>query len=465
ANIRYRKESDNNFKHIPLNNKLENDICNGNYVAQLFEDNICDGCVTANLDSKSDYNFFNMLPAFSIVTAPDFFPFVDSNDINKYYEKNKINNDIHFLEGGTLNLSGLRLKANSNILNPVSLEKAFPITTDETWNTVLAALSVNINLESEFGSSNFNTNYIRDYNASTFLPDTASGIFYPGWDATFSNNDDKKERFLATYGLGSPFPEDMKLCAAANGMWPVTSPDAGRTFQGSLVNIPGINRKPSTSIPLLDNEIGYHPNSPFGLAYGETYGWDGEQGPYLKRGEADKKIYVNFTDIGRADYLENCLNPSIGFDMSKLRLIDSVELIRRMDCLKDSIRKISKRKIRKQPEYTKYWLVGAEYVDNWKVGANAFCIANNLIGNNNNWAKKSDGLEGCGYLFVFVITIDKGLAELEELTSKRRNQEVKKIAVCKIAKQDLSSATQIKWVILETDNLPNDGDNIEEWKD
>ena len=36
---------------------------------------------------------------------------------------------------------------------------------------------------------------------------------------------------LAAYGLGSPFPEDSKLCAALSAFWPAVAPDAARTFR------------------------------------------------------------------------------------------------------------------------------------------------------------------------------------------------------------------------------------------
>ena len=61
-------------------------------------------------------------------------------------------------------------------------------------------------------------------------------------------------KFYANYGLGSPFPEDAKLCAALNSFWPAAAPDAGRTF-GRL-----------TALPLLQQELGLHPQHPKVLA-------------------------------------------------------------------------------------------------------------------------------------------------------------------------------------------------------
>ena len=66
------------------------------------------------------------------------------------------------------------------------------------------------------------------------LPDDGAGVFAPGWDASR----DKKGNILhlATYALGSPFPEDAKLCAALSTFWPAVAPDVFRTMpmhQGS----------------------------------------------------------------------------------------------------------------------------------------------------------------------------------------------------------------------------------------
>jgi len=501
-NIKYQVQQDGDKDGIHIeNNQLEKTICDGNYFAQLFEDSICDGSISAKfiykiitetkqLKIQSDLKkLSDVFPAFSLVTAPDFFPYMDSNDIRSYYFNNKYKPDGHFLEGGSLNLSGIRQRGNPQLKDPFSGQVAFKDSylLDKSFDTLMAVVS-NSEKSSTENRRDYTVNYCRDYKSTSFLPDTGTGIFFPGWDVTYSTErkEDISNPFLSTVGLGSPFPEDMKLCAAANGMWPVASPDAGRTFQGSLEPFP-ILGKPSTSVPLMDDEIGLHVNSPHVSEHGQTqcYGWDGEQGPFLKKDKSTNKVFVNFTDIGKADYVQNILDPNIGFDMSKLRNLESQELIKRMDCLKEAIIKISlnKSKKKRRPEFTKYWLVGAEIVQDWQNGASAYCIPNTLVGINNNWVKQSEeGLAGSGYLFAFVITkvkkkckdecednckckcVDDDISEYDSPTSKRRNQEVVKIAICKVAKRDLSSESKVKWVILDTSKLPNDGNKITEWK-
>lgn len=476
-NIKYQVDVNDSITHI-ANNSSECTIDGGNYNASLFEDSICDGSVSARItfntvseNEKTEIQsklrqFGDVFPAFSLVTAPDFFPYSDSNDIRAYYSKYKHKMDSHFLEGGSINLSGIRQRGNPQLKDPYTGQNAFKnsFKVDKSFDTLVAVVSNN---EKETISTvgGFEINFNRDYKNTSFLPDTGTGIFFPGWEVTYSteNKADVNNPFLATVGLGSPFPEDMKLCAAANGMWPVASPDAGRTFQGSLKPFK-ILGKPSTSVPLMDDEIGIHANSPHAQKDSSliSHGWDGEQGPYLVKDNAE--VYVNFTDVGRADYVANILDSNIGFDMSKLRELDSREIILRMECLRIAILKLTPSGKKKHPERTKYWLVSAEKVNNWSSGANAYGIPDNLIGNNNHWAKSSDGLNDSGYLFAFAKTVDNGLLkELENPNSKRRNQIVKEVAICKIEKQNLDSNENVKWIKLMANKLPFNSSNLE-WR-
>ncbi len=496
-NIKFQDNKEGIVHIDEKNSQMEDTINNGAYNALLFEDNMCDGCVSASLTLKTSDNnkLFDLIKsntevnsAFSIVAAPDFFPFLDSNDIRKYYHSNidsfentiktkglteqeqqnqqqqfdnlTIINDEHFLEGGSLNLSGIRQRGNPDILDPLTGKQAFQDSyeKDKSFDTLVAVVSNTETLFITNSNNAFKDNFRRDYTSNSFLPDTGTGIFFPGWDVTYSG--DKINPYFGTFGLGSPFPEDMKLCAAANGMWPVASPDAGRTFQGSLEKFPVLGR-PNTSIPLMDDEIGYHSNSPHVLQYSQaaSYGWDGEQGPFLMIDKKDNnKLKVNFTDIGRADYVKNLLDPSIGFNMAKLRTIDSFELINRMDCLRKAIKSIdNNNKVSK----TKYWLVSAEKVDNWEIGANALGVPNDLIGNSNQWAKENRGLKGAGYFFVFALTKIKKLQdELEAPNSKRRNQLVSSLCVCKVSIAKKDSFAKIDWCEFNPNILPQSSSEI-----
>lgn len=414
VNIKY-EQTNEGLQHINgesyKNYAFEEKIEHGDYYAALFEDNICDGCISANIIQKSEVSHVShnsillnspILSAFSLVTAPDFFPYIDSNDIRNSYNRNepKVNTDQDFFEGGTMNLSGIRQRGNPNIFNPFTNSKAFSdsFLEDKSFDTLTAVVGLKNNLKDNKKSSSLLYNFDRDYYQTSHLPDTGTGVFFPGWDVTYSGP--QKNPYLSTFGLGSPFPEDIKLCAAANGMWPVTSPDAGRTFQGSLESILG--KKPNTAIPLMDREIGIHKNSPHVELYGieESLGWDGEQGPFIQI--TGNEIQINYTDIERADYLQNLYDPKIGFDASILRKLESKEIIQRMDAQRFCVKTIDKKKVWS----TQLWLVSALKINNWEEEINVTCLPKNkLFDSLDATARQCKDLKGEGYLFVYARTV------------------------------------------------------------
>lgn len=422
---------------------FEDKISNGKYKALIFEDSICDGCISAKIKSTSSkYQFPNSkyLPAFSLVTAPDFFPLVDSNDIRSYYLDSGINVDQDFFEGGTMNLSGIRQRGNPEILDPFTGQIAFceSYREDKSFDTLTAIVSESTSkYQMKAIRSEGIIPYKRDYQVTSYLPDTGTGVFYPGWDATYSG--DKKNPYFASFGLGSPFIEDMKLCAAANGMWPVASPDAGRTFQGSLDLLLG--KKPNTSIPLMDDEIGLNANSPYVKYFNEkeSFGWDGEQGPFLEI--KANTAYVNYTDIGRADYLHNLLNPDVGLDMSKLRKLESSELIARMDCLRKCVKHIDNKKLWN----TNLWLVNAVKVSDWNEKQNIKSLPDEPPFNQINFNSKSKkALEGEGYFFVLAKVLknkdDKdSIWDESDKRRKRKYLKCTKLWLCQVTPNALAT--------------------------
>ncbi|MBB6238054.1 hypothetical protein HDC90_002682 [Pedobacter sp. AK013] len=451
---------------------FEAEIENGCYKTALFEDNICEGSISCKIKGALAVNLDNkILPAYSLVAAPDFFPFADSYDLTKYDRT-----DTSFLEGGIENLSYCRLKPNPYIMDAVNQSRsAFRIPENinghQLQNTMLAILSsagkaINGNYS---GKEEYKSPELRDYMSTSFLPDTAAFVFAPGWEASYSSPDhDKNDTFLATFGLGSPFPEDMKLCAAANGMWPVASPDAARTFQGSLTALPTPQKKglhltdktvPPTAIPLLDEEIGIHKGHP-GLfdpktKLKESYGWDGEQGPfldYIKEG-----FRINFTDIGRADYVENLLNPAVGFNMSLIRNIDCQELMARIECLRKCKTAVEGNTFR----FSKLWLISAEKVTDWGAGALGIGIPENLVGQSKQWSiLPKDGIKGSGYLYLFAKpkydeSEDPHTYNWVAPNSKRRRMDFdylvicqvtqNRLAWCKLLAKDLGGQAELNW--------------------
>ena len=390
------------YREVVKDAKFEDYLNDGLYQSPLFEDSICEGKVTAQIamDHAPALQglYKECLPAFSIVTAPDFFPQVDNFDLMDYdVAPGKLVNTSNFYEGGVASLATARLTPNPKLIVPNSASD------NQTYTAVLSQKSKSAVPAAKSGIFN-NPSLPKGYMVSGYLPDVASSVFAPGWDITYSaDKPGSTDVYLSTEGLGSPFVEDMKLCAASNGMWPASSPDSARTYQGSLDPW----SRNATAIPLLDDELGFHKNSPAGLAmHKETFGWDGVQGPFLER--YDDKWRINFADMGRADVVQNALEGNV--DMSKLRTLTSAELIARMACLRRCIDYLPKTNFKgyesadKMVAFTRWWLISAEPVDFGKEDAKGWGIPNNLIGTDSKWvtAKANHKVSGKGYLYVIV---------------------------------------------------------------
>src|SRR5262245_27860495 len=235
------------------NDKYDSFLAEGDFDAALFEDSIADGCVVASVKGLPVQP--RSIAAFSVIGAPKFFPYSDEVDLNDWVEEYPSHNrKDQFKEGGPTPLHLGRFPPNLTLHLPESTEPAFSSPRDETAVAIVGEPYVSLTGQ---------THVVRpQHRTTTYLSDGCSGVFAPGWDVTFSEVDDV--RFYATYGLGSPFPEDVKLCAAANAFWPAASPDAARTF----------NHGP-TAIPMLDSELGYHRDNPRRNGGPISFGWDG----------------------------------------------------------------------------------------------------------------------------------------------------------------------------------------------
>jgi hypothetical protein len=133
-------------------------------------------------------------------------------------------------------------------------------------------------------------------NRHTWLPDAAAGVFAPGWDTSFDVTSGTQH--LAAYGLGSPFPEDAKLCAAISAFWPAVAPDVGRSF----------SRVFATVSPLTDEELG-STGAP---------SWDGVAGPRVVTVDGVEMAdyasfdHVDYVDLALANRFSLALTSKIG---------------------------------------------------------------------------------------------------------------------------------------------------------
>ena len=345
VNIRHRVDRGPGGEQITDLNTLApaqfaDTLKDGGYEAALFEDSSCDGAVLADVTGLP---LPPASPAFSIIAVPDFFPYAGQIDLAQWANDFPSHNHAHqFKEGGPAPLCEGRLAANATMLRPGSPSQHAFDRHDETMVAIVGRPYAE-------AAGPTNADRLALHNTSC-LSDACSNEFAPGWDVSFGEEDGVK--FYATFGLGSPFLEDVKLCAAANAFWPAASPDAGRTF----------HRSP-TAIPMLDSELGYHPRHPdcpaAAQATGGTRGWDGEQGPFVE--QLGQQRVVNHADIMRSDYVSNAFKGHIS--AAALAGVDSDELIERMDCLRLAIQTAGSGRVDETP----FWLVYAVPVADWAV--------------------------------------------------------------------------------------------------
>jgi hypothetical protein len=389
ANIRHEVVSENGQQILRDLNTLSNAqfqslVATGNYEAAHLIDDTCDGSVSVKLSGLS----LPVLHAYSLVTAIDFFPNVDQIDIERWVERisqspiGLSSAETQFAQGGPKPLSDGRftargqLAASQRIPNPTLPDptQASPSSGKAFVRSEAANLTATAIVGGAATGTAFNRRAPFAFTIS-WLPDAAADVFAPGWD--ISEHRDRSGRFYAAYGLGSPFPEDSKLCAALNSFWPAAAPDTSRTF--AVFAAP-------TGFPLMDSELGYHPQHPRVVAGEVTSrnGCDGEFGPFFESMQG--RTFVNFADRDRSDYVSNALKGLFGFN--GLERVTSAEMIARMEVLRFCIRNLPPTD--DVVPNTRLWLVSAEKVEDW----NSW--------NSRIYPRANSVLAGAGYIYNFV---------------------------------------------------------------
>ena len=213
-----------------------------------------------------------IVPCYSLVAAPDFFPSAGQRELFESVPSD-------FWGVAPFPLCDTRLPANLQM--PGNRFSA----TEKTISAVVAL----------FGPVPAGTTIPQSFDVDrhSCLPDDCAGVFAPGWDVSTDRKSVSGVRVqhLAAYGLGSPFPEDSKLCAALSTFWPAVAPDASRSMSPNTGN-PGLR---ATVAPLTDEEIGQVGSLP----------WDGVVGPKMSTFGG-----VEFLDCEKfihVDYVKNAL--------------------------------------------------------------------------------------------------------------------------------------------------------------
>ncbi len=163
-----------------------------------------------------------------------------------------------------------------------------------------------------------------------------------------------------------------------------------------------------TALPLLDEELGFHPRHPKVLA-GQAVsqpGWDGGFGPFF----ADGDTSVNFTWIERSDYTSAAFHGKMNLGL--LGRIETDEQLARMDAFRECADRI-----RGKTPMTRFntLLVSAEKISDWSQRQD----------------RLSSALTGPGYLYVFA---DFGTPQPDLADPKRRIAGVRNLFTCQVSK-------------------------------
>jgi len=218
--------------------------------------------------------------AYSLVSAPDFFHATDQRELTEWTASaavpESIKDQIWDFQELPTPLSDVRLPPN------LQLKKSPFLSTDETA-TALVAMTAAAPSTSPMS--------VPEATRHSHLADDAAGFFAPGWDVTVDTLDvnGTPVDHLAAYGLGSPFPEDAKLCAALSTFWPAAAPDATREMEPARGNQSG------TVAPLTDEEIGQIGGLP----------WDGVPGPQVV--SVGGQDFVEYASFQHVDYVHQAL--------------------------------------------------------------------------------------------------------------------------------------------------------------
>jgi hypothetical protein len=272
--VHVRSRVDGNGKETDLNQRPDvvAAVAAGGYRARHYLDFTGDGWIEAVVPELAT-DVPRRRSAYSLVAAPDFFPSTDQRELTEWTVQRvprEFRETVWRVPPDPL--SDERFPPNLQL--PGGGFRA-----DDDTVTAIVALP-------QAGVPHRTRLEISRTDRHSHLPDDAAGVFAPGWDVSVDGAPGAPEH-LAAYGLGSPFPEDSKLCAALSAFWPAVAPDAARTFEPA--------RDWPTVAPLTDEEIGVVGGLP----------WDGVAGPRPADGSATGA--VDYPGLDHTDYVVNAL--------------------------------------------------------------------------------------------------------------------------------------------------------------
>lgn len=237
--------------------------------AESFEDYSADGWVYPEIPQlMSAIDPPDFVSAYSLVTAPAFFPYVRQRELMEWSVDRFADPSTEWAK--VWNVLPVAL-CHDRIAPNVELQNSGFEIEDVSVSAIVSLLAPAAPVLQTASA-------VRPLRTS-FLPDAAAGTYAPGWETSY-DRDPMGEPFLAAYGLGSPFAEDAMICSALGTFWPGPAPDTSRLF-------PAMSYR--TEAPLTDTEVGV-PNA--------TTSWDGVPAPIFD----DDGVSILFMNPDYVDY-------------------------------------------------------------------------------------------------------------------------------------------------------------------
>lgn len=292
-----------NIRHRVVGDKVENlndrpDLMNilraGNYSAQHYIDFSGDGWIAAACPELVHAGIVVSKPAFCMIGLPDFLPRVGQRELMLWWQ-NQVPKALRDALWATppLALSQTRIAANIEL-------PGHPFSIDDDTVSAIVSMPQAMDVAPQSSGTQTPNGALRFDKVG--LPDGSPGLFDPGWDTSMGTfgPSGKLQRYLVSHGLGSPFIEDAKLCAALGSYWPGVAPDATREYQPDKM-LSGISYPWPTAVPFTDEEIGMVAVAE-GRLKGRRLSWDGVAGP--RRTTFQNKPVVEYQDEQRVDYID-----------------------------------------------------------------------------------------------------------------------------------------------------------------
>lgn len=301
VHIRHRVDESGRVINLNRRPNMLAELQKGNFKAQHYQDCTADGAIQAK-SMALDTVLPQRVAAYSLICAPDFYPLCTQRHLMEWLES--LDPDIRH------EIFGVQPRCLSDSRFPANIQ-SFP--------AAFSSIDVSITaIVAQFNPSLTPTTLrpnVASARRASCLPDAGAGVFAPGWDVgiTLYANGMDNVVHLAAYRLGSPFPEDAKLCAALSSFWPAVAPDSAQSYQ------PDSGAGPSVK-PMLDQEIGKNG----GIS------WDGV--PAAKKYIANNAPHRAYETYLHTDYVENALNGR--FSLALTGKVHSQEYQRRLDAFR-----------------------------------------------------------------------------------------------------------------------------------